>query len=150
MAERIRQEFEKIREARNPGITVNVENNNIFIWKLSIIGPDDSPYQGGKFKIMVEFSEFYPNQAPAFYFETPIYHVNIASNGAVCHTVLDKYYTPNFEVYQIILYILSMLINPEPSSYMADRVELADLYNRDKQKYLDNARNFTSQHALSS
>lgn len=148
MALRLREEYESIRKSGNPAITLNLEQNNLFCWKLMICGPEESPYEGGLFDIRVEFSESYPNQPPAFYFLTPIYHVNIASNGAVCHSVLDSNYSPSIGVYHIILYIISMMINPEPKSFMADRVELAKLYNSNRESYLENAREYTRNHAF--
>ena len=148
MVTRIREEFEYIRQSGNSGITLNLDKNNLFCWNLMICGPEDSPYAGGLFDIRVEFTESYPNQPPAFYFLTPIYHVNIASNGAVCHTVLDSKYDPSISVYHIILYIISMMRNPEPASYMADRAELANLYNSNRERYLENAREHTRNHAF--
>ena len=49
---KLKQEFTMLKN--NPitslGVTVGLENeNNIFKWKISMIGPQDTPYAGGVF-----------------------------------------------------------------------------------------------------
>ena len=49
---KLKQEFTNLKD--NPitslGVTVGLENeNNIFKWKISMIGPQDTPYAGGVF-----------------------------------------------------------------------------------------------------
>ena len=60
------------------GITIGLINeNNIFIWKATILGPKNTPYQGGLFHLKITFPDDYPNRAPEIIFENPIYHLNV-------------------------------------------------------------------------
>ncbi|CAN0418496.1 unnamed protein product [Ectocarpus sp. 13 AM-2016] len=38
--------------------------------KAVIFGPDDTPWEGGTFKLLLEFSEDYPNKPPSVRFLT--------------------------------------------------------------------------------
>ena len=62
-----------------------VNEFDLFKWELKITGPDDSPYEGGKFTIKVEFPPDYPFKPPKCTMATKIYHPNIDSNtGYIC------------------------------------------------------------------
>ena len=54
-----------------------VNQDNIFEWKIAIIGPKDTSYKGGIFSVIIKFPENYPEKAPDVFFKTPVYHVNI-------------------------------------------------------------------------
>ena len=77
---RITNEFNDIN--RNPmaniGFSVGLPNeNNIFEWRCTIMGPADTNYKNGLFYARVLFPENYPNEKPEVRFITPIYHVNV-------------------------------------------------------------------------
>jgi ubiquitin-conjugating enzyme E2 D len=44
------------------------------LWKVTIIGPQDTPYEGGKFVVFIDFIDHYPWKPPRIYFQTRIYH----------------------------------------------------------------------------
>ena len=56
----------------------------------------------------------YPQKPPELRFLTPIYHCNINSQGRVCHSILDRNYTPDTRVKQIFDCIYGLLMTPEP------------------------------------
>ena len=35
------------------------------VWQAVIFGPDDTPWEGGTFKLLLEFTEDYPNKVNA-------------------------------------------------------------------------------------
>lgn len=41
-----------------------IESEDIFKWKVTILGPPQSPYAGGKFVIKMDFPEQYPFKPP--------------------------------------------------------------------------------------
>ena len=68
----------------NFGITIGLFNDdNIFEWLCTILGPRDSLYRGGLFFLKITFPFDYPNSKPEIIFLTPIYHLNVlyANNG---------------------------------------------------------------------
>ena len=47
------------------GETAGLENNNDYKkWKVTLLGPRDSPYKGGLFLINIEFPDDYPLKPP--------------------------------------------------------------------------------------
>lgn len=59
-------------------------DNNILVWQAVIFGPDDTPWEGGTFKLLLEFTEDYPNKAPDVRFLTHMFHPNIYNDGKIC------------------------------------------------------------------
>ena len=77
---RLKEEFKDL--SRNPpvnfGITVGLYNeDNLFEWKCTILGPGDTCYKGGLFFLTIRFPDDYPNSRPEIFFTTPIYHLNV-------------------------------------------------------------------------
>jgi ubiquitin-conjugating enzyme E2 A len=56
----------------------------IMVWQAVIFGPDDTPWEGGTFKLLLEFTEDYPNKAPSVRFLTKMFHPNIYNDGQIC------------------------------------------------------------------
>ena len=68
--------------------------NDLFHWQASIMGPPDSPYQGGVFFLKIQFPTDYPFKPPMVAFTTRIYHPNIDSNGSICLDILASKWSP--------------------------------------------------------
>ena len=76
----ISEEFKQLNRAPlvNLGITVGLFNeDNIFEWKCTILGPKDTFYSGGLFYLKIIFPNNYPHSKPEMVFLTPIYHLNV-------------------------------------------------------------------------
>ena len=48
-----------------PGIQAAPLDTDIMTFQAVIFGPDDTPWEGGTFKLLLEFTEEYPNKPPA-------------------------------------------------------------------------------------
>ncbi|KAI5420269.1 Ubiquitin-conjugating enzyme E2 2, variant 2, partial [Lathyrus oleraceus] len=63
------------------GISGAPQDNNIMLWNAVIFGPDDTPWDGGTFKLTLQFTEDYPNKPPTVRFVSRMFHPNIYADG---------------------------------------------------------------------
>ena len=53
-----------------------------------LLGPPDTPYSGGVFKLEILLPERYPFEPPKLRFVTQIYHPNVDEGGRICLDIL--------------------------------------------------------------
>lgn len=76
---RLIRDFKSIRKDPPNGISASPIGDDIFKWEAIIIGPQDSPWDGGIFRLEMIFDEEYPNKPPKIKFITSIFHPNSRS-----------------------------------------------------------------------
>nr|XP_044991989.1 ubiquitin-conjugating enzyme E2 D4 isoform X2 [Jaculus jaculus] len=106
---------------------------SVFHWQATIMGPSDSPYQGGVFFLTIHFPTDYPFKPPKVAFTTKIYHPNINSNGSICLDILRSQWSPALTVSKVLLSICSLLCDPNPDDPLVP--EIAHTYKADREKY---------------
>jgi hypothetical protein len=74
---RLLRDFRRLQGDPPSGVTGAPMDTNIMLWQAVIFGPDDTPWEGGTFKLVLEFTEDYPNKAPSVRFLTKMFHPNI-------------------------------------------------------------------------
>lgn len=97
----------------HPDIDIYINDSDIYFWKVVFKGPDGTPYQNGTWLAYIQFPQTYPYIPPNIRFVTPIKHCNINNYGRVCHSILDRNYTPNIKVSLILQCIYGLLLNPD-------------------------------------
>ena len=122
-----------------------VNKNDIYKWYATIIGPTDSPYSGGIFKLSIDIPDNYPFKPPKIKFITPIMHPNINSHGSICLDILNKNWSPVLTISKMLLSISSLLTDPNPDDPLDKTV--ADLYIKNREKFNKLARNHTLSYA---
>ncbi|XP_059106738.1 ubiquitin-conjugating enzyme E2 D2-like [Peromyscus eremicus] len=118
---------------------------NMFHWQATIMGPDDSPYQGGVFFLTIHFPTNYPFKPPKISFITKIYHPNISKNGSICLDILDSQWSPALTISKVLLSICSLLCDPNPDDPLVP--EIARVYLKDFKEYDKLAREWTKRYA---
>lgn len=126
-----------------PAITL--VNDDIFNWECHIIGPPDSPYQGGMFVLKMEFPTQYPFKPPKLSFNTKVYHPSVQlESGDVCQDVIGQW-GPTLNAKHCLTVIYSMLQSPESDHPLEE--EIAQQL-RDKPKEFEKmAKKYTKEHA---
>ncbi|XP_048191938.1 ubiquitin-conjugating enzyme E2 D4-like isoform X1 [Perognathus longimembris pacificus] len=119
---------------------------DIFHWQATIIGPENSPYQGGVFFLSIEFPRDYPFEPPKVSFITKIYHPNISRTGSICLDILGSEWSPALTVSKILLSICSLLCDPNPDDPLVP--EIAKTYLMDRTTYETVAREWTQKYAM--
>lgn len=115
------------------GVTGAPLDNNIMVWQAVILGPDDTPWEGGTFKLLLEFSEEYPNKPPVVRFLTKMFHPNIYADGKICLDILQNQWSPIYDIAAILTSIQSLLSDPNPAS--PANSEASQLYEEDRREY---------------
>lgn len=125
------------------GVTGAPMDTNIMVWQAVIFGPDDTPWEGGTFKLVLEFSEDYPNKAPQVRFVTKMFHPNIYNDGQICLDILQNQWSPIYDISAILTSIQSLLCDPNPSS--PANSEASRLYNENRREYNRRVREIVEQ-----
>ena len=152
---KLKEEFRDIKNNPILNIVATVglpDENNLFEWRVTLFGPRDTPYNGGLFYLTLKFPENYPSYPPKVTFDTPIYHINVASIGdedtslgepgalSILHA-----WKPNFKVRDIIISIYSLFymnnIDCELSHVMTEE------FKNNKSLYEEKIKYFTRKYA---
>ena len=138
LEKRIQIELEEI--LKNPPIDceVQVKEDDIKSWLITIKGPPDSLYENGIFRLDVEFPENYPFQPPIIFFITKVFHCNINKSGAICLDILKEQWSPALTISKVILSISSLLNDCNPDDPLVP--EIAKLYKENKELHDNTAR----------
>lgn len=118
---------------------------DLFSWQATIMGPGDSPYQGGVFFLNIKFPTDYPFKPPKIQFTTKIYHPNINATGGICLDILKDQWSPALTISKVLLSICSLLTDPNPDDPLVP--EIAHLYKTNKGEYEKTAREWTRKYA---
>ncbi len=136
------KEFEKDDSTNN---SVEVIDNDLYHWKALIYGPVDTPYEGGKFYLDINFPSDYPLECPKINFITKIYHPNIL-NGNICMDILKNNWNPILTISKVLLSISSLLGTPNPDDPLDN--EIANLFKKNNEKFKCNAFKWTQMYAI--
>lgn len=145
---RLTKELAEITRSPPENCSAGPTGDDIMHWNGTIIGPSDSPFEGGVFKLDIVFPNEYPFKPPKVKFTTKIYHPNINSQGAICLDILKDQWSPALNVTSMLLSICSLLTDPNINDPLD--AEIASVYSKNKTKYHDTAKEWTRLYAGSS
>lgn len=123
-----------------------INDNDVFEWEATIMGPTASPYEGGIFHLKISFPMDYPFKPPLVVFTTKIFHPNINSSGGICLDILKENWSPALTMTKVLLSICSMLDDPNPDDPLVPSI--ARLYKENREKYNEEARHWTMVYAV--
>ena len=126
-------------------ITAGPAGEDMFNWRATMTGPEDSPYAGGLFFLKIQFPAEYPFKPPRLQFETKIFHPNINSNGGICLDILKDQWSPALTISKVLLSLSSLLTDPNPDDPLVP--EIATMYKKDRVKFNTTAREWTQKYA---
>lgn len=122
-----------------------VSENDLFNWKATIIGPEDSPYAGGLFFLNLFFSSVYPFQPPKLQFTTKIYHPNVdGETGYVCWELLQDQWSPKRTMREVLSELRNLLLTPSASWPLEPQI--AEKYVKDHAAFTRVAREWTQRY----
>ena len=142
---RLQKEVSEIQKDTPVNCSAGPNNNDLFNWEATIIGPTETPYEGGIFKLKILFPADYPFKPPKITFETRIYHPNINANGGNCLDILKDQWSPALNITKVLLSICSLLDEPNPDDPLMP--EIAQLFKSNKAEFTRIAREHTIKYA---
>jgi ubiquitin-conjugating enzyme E2 D/E len=143
---RLLYEHKQANELAKLNIVAYPNDDNMYMWTAYICGPPDTPYENGIFQLKIDFPPNYPFSPPTITFITKIYHCNINNSGGICLDILKDQWSPVLTLNKILLSILSLLSDPNPSDPLVP--EIAALYLNEYDKYIQIAKQYTDDYAL--
>ena len=123
------------------------DDDDPFVWEIMIMGPPDTPYEGGFFQAEMNFPKEYPNMPPTLRFISDIVHPNVYPDGKVCMSILhppgeDQYgyesaaerWLPLHTVESILLSLISMISSPNDES--PANIDAAKMWREDNPAFV--------------
>jgi ubiquitin-conjugating enzyme E2 D/E len=122
-----------------------INEDNLFAWRATIMGPEGSPYHGGVFELHIDFPADYPFKPPKVTFTTKIYHCNINSSGGICLDILKNMWSPALTISKVLLSICSLMDDANPNDPLVPHI--AEQLRTDKSAHDLTAREWTNMYA---
>ncbi|KRY33057.1 SUMO-conjugating enzyme UBC9 [Trichinella spiralis] len=109
-------------------------------WECWIPGPQNTPWEGGLYKLFILFGENYPYKPPAkIWFSPPILHPNVFSGGSVCISLLQEDgWRSSMQLKDILVSVQTLLA--EPNIRSPANAEAYKLYKDNRAAYDDRIR----------
>mmetsp|Transcript_27275 Transcript_27275/g.50043 ORF Transcript_27275/g.50043 Transcript_27275/m.50043 type:complete len:154 (-) Transcript_27275:36-497(-) len=135
---RLMRDFKRLQKDPPDGISGAPCDNDILKWNAVIFGPEDTEWDGGTFKLSLDFGEDYPNKAPKVKFLSKMFHPNVYADGSICLDILQNQWSPIYDIAAILTSIQSLLCDPNPNS--PANGEAARLFTENRREYERNVR----------
>ena len=145
---RIQKELNNIQKDPPLNCSAGPTDDNMFFWQATIMGPSESPYEGGIFFLNIHFPSDYPFKPPKVTFKTKVFHPNISGSGAICLDILKDQWSPALTISKVLLSICSLLTDPNPDDPLVP--DIARQFKRDYDAYKITAADWTQCYAMGS
>jgi ubiquitin-conjugating enzyme E2 A len=149
------RDFKRLQTDPPGGISGAPCADNIMTWNAVIFGPgmfcsmiylqvsssplirpshaEETPFEDGTFKLVLNFDESYPNKPPNVKFVSTMFHPNVYNSGDLCLDILQNRWSPTYDVAALLTSIQSLLNDPNPGS--PANAEAASLYLENRKEY---------------
>ena len=125
--DRIKKELSEVRKSdalASIGASAGpIKKSDLYHWKACFIGPKKTGYDGGLFRLLIDFPLDFPNSKPQVNFKYPVFHPNISCSNFDTNNPAGKYHicienlnnwNPEYNIVEVILSIYNLLAHPFP------------------------------------
>ena len=100
-----------------PFVTLHIDPTQLMIVTVDIDFKNerDSIWHGAKYNFTITFAPDYPYKAPIAHCNTPVYHPNIDTQGAVCLNILRADWKPVLDLGNVIDGLIFLFLEPNPN-----------------------------------
>lgn len=148
ISRRIIKEIEQLTNSPTEGINVTPIGDNLRYLNAIIIGPPDTPYENGNFKLEIFLKKEYPLEPPMIRFITKIYHPNIDGLGRICLDILKDKWSPAIQIRTLLISIRALLSSPNVDDPLDPSV--GEHWKNNIKDAKKQARKYTMQYAINS
>lgn len=143
---RLQNEYAQFLVEPDPaGATASPIGTDLYRWIATIPGPAETPYEGGRFFIDLQFPSAYPFEAPKATFKTRIYHCNVNSQGVICLNSL-RHWSPILTVASVLRSISALLSECNAEDALVGTI--GEQYLHDRAEHDAIARRWTLRYAM--
>ncbi|KAJ2709602.1 hypothetical protein H4R19_004169 [Coemansia spiralis] len=142
---RVVSDLKKLHSNPPEGISVQVDEGALSEINATIEGPQDTPYEGGRFHVRLTIDDSFPDTPPRGVFVTRIFHPNVSEKGEICVNTLKKDWQKHYGIEHVLVTVKCLLIYPNPESALNE--EAGKLLLEHYDDYARHARLITSIHA---
>lgn len=135
---RLLRDFKKMTMDSPEGISAAPVGDDLFKWSAIMLGPQNTPLEGGVWKLDLSFPAEYPESPPSVRFNTSTFHPNVFPDGQICLDLLSgQSWSPSYDVSTLLLAILSLLADPDTHATPEGGAnpEAESLFVRDRHQY---------------
>eukprot|EP01084_Bolivina_argentea_P015266 28544_1 len=127
---RIQKELTEMENDPPDNCSAGPEGDDLFAWKAMILGPCDSPYEGGIFFLSIRFPQDYPFKPPKCKFDTRIFHMDVNKNGSIQLDCIRDRWSPALSISKVLRSICSLLTDPIIDGALNLQIKMLYLRNR--------------------
>ena len=132
--DRLQDENRLLQQQPPPGGSASPRNpSSPFVWDATILGPENSPWEGGLFSLELRFSCQHPYRPPFAKFTSKMFHPNITEDGIPALDIIQTRWNPNTRIGTILDQLQEML--RMPGSEYPVRPDIAVLQRTNKREY---------------
>mgnify|MGYP001343291689 FL=1 len=126
---------------------VDLINDSMQEFRVKFLGPKDTPYENGVWRLHVELPDNYPYKSPSIGFVNKIFHPNIdIASGSICLDVINSTWSPLYDLINIVEWMIPGLLK-EPNGSDPLNNEAATLQLRDKKLYEEKIKEYIDKYA---
>ncbi|KAF6843133.1 Ubiquitin-conjugating enzyme E2-16 kDa 1 [Colletotrichum musicola] len=148
-SKRISKELTEVTTSPPSGMSISLaRDDNLHTWHVSLQGPENTPYAGGVFGVIVDLPKDYPFKAPVVKFATRIYHPNITNDhlGNICMGMLKpENWKPATKLAAVLEAVRSLLVEPQPDDPLETRI--AEEYKNNRAEFEKQAKAYVGRYA---
>ena len=149
--QRLSNELKKIKNSTvlqdEFGASLFYDEKYIHKWFIDMNGPVGSPYESGDFKLELTFGRKYPYESPIVKFRSPIFHVNVSSDGVLSPELIQTDWNPGSGVIAILRQIKSLLyVSNTAEEFICNRIAF-DILQKSEEDFLQYINVYIKEHS---